>query len=131
MQSLTSLERNKWASVRKQHLTSGLNSECLELIERSICCVNLFLDEKPEDLSERAQLAMHGNGKNPLWYDKCLNVLVYGNGRCSINCEHSMADAPAYAHMWEFTLSRDVSSFSLQDVVNLLTFFLIFENCSI
>jgi hypothetical protein len=109
---LTTLERNKWAVVRKTHLTSGPNSESLELIERAICCVNLLLDEAPEDLSDRAQMAMHCNGRNALWYDKCLNVLVYGNGRCAINCEHSMADAPAYAHMWEFTLTKDVSAFS-------------------
>lgn len=105
---LTTMERNKWARARKTHLMTGVNAESRDLIERAICCVNLLLDQAPEDLSERAQMAMHFNARSALWYDKCLNVIVYGNGRCAVNCEHSMADAPAYAHMWEFALTRDV-----------------------
>lgn len=106
--TLTGLERTKWAEIRKKHLSTGVNNETRDAIERAICCVNLVLNEEPEDLCHRAKLAIHSNLDNCFWFDKCFNVIVYKNGRCSVNCEHSMADAPAYAHMWEFTLTKDV-----------------------
>ena len=97
--TLTGLERDKWAKIRKQHLFSGVNNETRDAIERAICCVNLVLNEEPEDLNHRAKLAIHSNLDNCFWFDKCFNVIVYKNGRYSVNCEHSLADAPAYAHM--------------------------------
>jgi len=106
--TLTGLERNKWAEIRKKHLLSGVNNETRDAIEKAIFCVNLVLNEEPEDLSHRAKLAIHSNLDNCFWFDKCFNIIVYKNGRCSINCEHSMADAPALAHAWEFTLTKDV-----------------------
>jgi len=106
--TLTSLERDKWATIRKKHLLTGVNNETRNAIERAIFCINLVLNEEPEDLSHRAKLAIHSNLDNCYWFDKCFNVIVYKNGRCSINCEHSLCDAPAYAHMWEYVLTKDV-----------------------
>lgn len=109
--TLTGLERTKWAEVRKKHLLSGINNETRDAIEKAIFCINLVLNEEPEDLSHRAKLAIHSNLENCFWFDKCFNVIVYKNGRCSINCEHSWADALITAHLWEYTLTKDVIKF--------------------
>ena len=112
--SLTTLERNQWAQIRRDHLFHGVNDESRELIESSIFIVWLLVNESPETLSERGKFVLHGDGKS-IWFDKCFNVLIFANGKCGLNCEHSLADAPAYAHMWEFTLCRDVLEKTFDD----------------
>lgn len=104
--SLTTLERNEWAKLRKQYLCSGVNDEARDLVERAVFCLWL-VDETPDDLTERGKLTLHGNGQT-IWFDKCFNVIVYANGRCGLNCEHTLCDAPAYAHMWEWSKSREL-----------------------
>jgi hypothetical protein len=39
-----------------------------------------------------------------VWYDKSLTLVVQANGAAGMNAEHSWADAPAVAHMWETVL---------------------------
>lgn len=104
--ALTTLERTEWARIRKEYLSSGINSESLRAVERSIFIISL-LDYIPKDLNNKCNYLLNGDGKN-IWFDKSLNLLILGNSSCGINCEHSMADAPAMAHMWEFTLSKEV-----------------------
>lgn len=112
--ALTNLERTEWARIRKNHLLSSqVNREALDLVERAICCLWL-VDESPESLTERGNFIFNGDGKT-YWFDKCFNLVIFGNGHCGINCEHSLADAPAYAHMWEYALSRDVLECTFDD----------------
>ncbi len=35
------------------------------------------------------------------WFDKSFSVVVYKNGKNGLNAEHSWADAPIVAHLWE------------------------------
>lgn len=105
---LTALERKKWAKIRQKFSLSKMNQESLHLIESAMFCLWIFNEDKPEGLSERAKIAFQGNKDYRLWFDKCFNVVVFGDGHCSINCEHTLCDAPAFAHMWEFTLCKDV-----------------------
>lgn len=35
------------------------------------------------------------------WFDKSFTVVVYKNGKNGLNAEHSWADAPIMAHVWE------------------------------
>lgn len=35
------------------------------------------------------------------WFDKSFSVVYYKNGKTGINGEHSWADAPVIAHLWE------------------------------
>ena len=35
------------------------------------------------------------------WFDKSISVVYYKNGKSGINAEHSWADAPVVAHVWE------------------------------
>lgn len=112
--SLTTLERQDWAKIREKLLRGStpnkktINSDALHLIESSIFCLWMFTDEAPTELTDRARLVFQGNSQYQLWFDKCFNIVVFGDGHCGLNCEHSLCDAPAYAHMWEYTLCKDV-----------------------
>ena len=45
---------------------------------------------------------------NPLSrFDKSFNLIVARNARVGFNAEHSWADAPIMAHLWEFCLHYD------------------------
>lgn len=105
---LTALDRKDWAQVRQKLLRSKMNSKSLHLIESAMFCLWIFFDEKPADLSDRAKIVFQGNKDYRLWFDKCFNVVVFGDGHCGLNCEHTLCDAPAFAHMWEYTLCKDV-----------------------
>uniref|UniRef100_A0A3Q2ZVG4 Carnitine O-palmitoyltransferase 1, liver isoform-like n=1 Tax=Kryptolebias marmoratus TaxID=37003 RepID=A0A3Q2ZVG4_KRYMA len=41
------------------------------------------------------------------WFDKSFSVVIYKNGKNGLNAEHSWADAPTVAHLWEYTLATD------------------------
>lgn len=105
---LTALERTQWASLREKLQLSEINRKSLHLIESAMFILWIFPDDKPQALSDRAKIAFQGNSQYRYWFDKCFNVVVFGDGHCAINCEHTVCDAPAYAHMWEYTLCKDV-----------------------
>lgn len=105
---LTALERNDWAKVRDKLNKSKVNKEALHQIESSMFNLWLFTEDQPSELSDRARLVFQGNKEYRLWFDKCFNVVVFGDGHCGLNCEHTLCDAPAFAHMWEYTLCKDV-----------------------
>ena len=60
----------------------------------------LVLDDtepvSPEDtIHEKNELAcslLHGDGSNR-WFDKSLTMVVFKNGKCGVNCEHSWYEA--------------------------------------
>lgn len=105
---LTALERNDWAEVRDKLKLSKVNKDSLHLVESAIFCLWIFSEDKPVELSDRARIVFQGNSEYRLWFDKCFNVVVFGDGHCGLNCEHTLCDAPAFAHMWEYTLCKDV-----------------------
>ena len=105
---LTALERNDWAKVRERLIKSRVNRKALNLVESAMFCLWIFEEDKPSELSDRAKIVFQGNKNYRLWFDKCFNVVVFGDGHCALNCEHTLCDAPAYAHMWEYTLCKDV-----------------------
>lgn len=105
---LTALDRTEWSSIREKLQLSKINKESLHLIESAMFCLWMFLDDQPTDLSSRARAVFQGNKDYRLWFDKCFNVVVFGDGHCGLNCEHTLCDAPAFAHMWEYTLCKDV-----------------------
>lgn len=52
------------------------------------------------------------------WFDKSFSIVVYKNGKSGLNAEHSWADAPIVAHLWEvrgqcWTLTTRVLSWSV------------------
>jgi len=86
--ALTTLERNEWAIIRKEHFTTGVNDKARDLVERSIFNV-WIVDESPQTLTERGKSVLHGDGKS-IWFDKCFNILVFADGKCGLNCEHRL-----------------------------------------
>ncbi|XP_004393866.1 PREDICTED: carnitine O-palmitoyltransferase 1, liver isoform isoform 4 [Odobenus rosmarus divergens] len=41
------------------------------------------------------------------WFDKSFTFIVFKNGKIGMNAEHSWADAPIVAHLWEYVLATD------------------------
>lgn len=41
---------------------------------------------------------------SPRWFDKSFTFVVFKNGKIGMNAEHSWADAPIIAHLWEVRL---------------------------
>jgi carnitine O-palmitoyltransferase 1 len=62
--------------------------------------------EYPGKLDKYGQLLLHGNGDDR-WFDKSFNLIIASNARVGFNAEHSWADAPIMAHLWEFVLHYD------------------------
>uniref|UniRef100_A0AAV2LFX7 Protein kinase domain-containing protein n=1 Tax=Knipowitschia caucasica TaxID=637954 RepID=A0AAV2LFX7_KNICA len=56
------------------------------------------------------------------WFDKSFSVVYYKNGKCGINAEHSWADAPVLAHLWEdaHKYGHQIKK-ALHDILNLLS----------
>lgn len=38
------------------------------------------------------------------WFDKSFSIVIYKNGKNGLNAEHSWADAPTVAQLWEVIL---------------------------
>ena len=50
------------------------------------------------------------------WFDKSFNLILFSNSRACLNVEHSWADAPVAAHMWEWMLSAEFNGPGYDDV---------------
>ncbi|XP_064471595.1 carnitine O-palmitoyltransferase 1, liver isoform-like [Ornithodoros turicata] len=104
--ALTSLDRPTWAKIRNTYFFDGVNKESLDVIEKSAFFVSMN-NLVPLGLTSRGKYLLHGDGKS-IWFDKSLSIQVFKNATAGMNCEHSMADAPAMAHMWEHSLTKEV-----------------------
>ncbi|EGD77282.1 hypothetical protein PTSG_12715 [Salpingoeca rosetta] len=58
------------------------------------------------EANEIALALIHGNGHS-IWFDKSMTLIVFKNGRCGVNCEHTWGDAPVAAHAFESALARE------------------------
>lgn len=110
--SLTAADRSTWAQIRQNYFMKGINKISLSTVEKSAFVVVLedenfeFSKSDPSKLNRYGQLLLHGKG-NDRWFDKSFNLIVARNGRVGFNGEHSWADAPILAHLWEFVLAWD------------------------
>uniref|UniRef100_W5KTA1 carnitine O-palmitoyltransferase n=1 Tax=Astyanax mexicanus TaxID=7994 RepID=W5KTA1_ASTMX len=111
--ALTAGNRIPWARIRKQYFSSGVNKRSLDLIEKAAFFVTLDDEEegmRGEDpagnLDRYAKSLLHGKCYDR-WFDKSFSVVIFKNGKTGLNAEHSWADAPTVAHLWEFTLATD------------------------
>lgn len=111
--ALTAADRIPWYEMRKQYFSSGVNKRSLDAIERAAFFVTLDDEEqgmKGDDpagnLDRYAKSLLHGKCYDR-WFDKSFSIVIYKNGKSGLNAEHSWADAPTVAHLWEFTLATD------------------------
>nr|XP_046225123.1 carnitine O-palmitoyltransferase 1, liver isoform-like [Oncorhynchus gorbuscha] len=111
--ALTAGDRIPWAKARKEYFSLGLNKRSLDCIEKAAFFVTLDDDEQGmmgEDpaasLDRYAKSLLHGKCYDR-WFDKSFSVVIYKNGKIGLNAEHSWADAPVVAHLWEYVLATD------------------------
>lgn len=103
--ALTALPRTEWAKIRKEYFSESLNQQTLEAIEEAMFLV--ILEEKSfTELTDRAKYLLHGDGRS-FWFDKSFCLIVFSDGKCGINAEHSWADAPVVGHMLEYALTYE------------------------
>lgn len=88
--SLTSWTRTKWAEIRDEFFSSGINKKSLEIVESA--AFMLILNDEPFEmelvnltddrskLHQYAGLCLHGKVYN-YWFDKSFNVNIGTNGR--------------------------------------------------
>ncbi|XP_071330826.1 carnitine O-palmitoyltransferase 1, liver isoform [Trachinotus anak] len=111
--ALTAGDRIPWSQMRKQYFSSGVNKRSLDAIERAAFFVTLDDEEqgmRGEDpagnLDRYAKSLLHGKCYDR-WFDKSFSIVIYKNGKSGLNAEHSWADAPTVAHLWEYALATD------------------------
>ncbi|XP_030626166.1 carnitine O-palmitoyltransferase 1, liver isoform [Chanos chanos] len=111
--ALTAGDRIPWAQVRKEFFSSGVNKRSLDCIEKAAFFVTLDDDEQgmmgddpAASLDRYAKSLLHGKCYDR-WFDKSFSVVIYKNGKTGLNAEHSWADAPVVAHLWEYVLATD------------------------
>lgn len=90
---LTTLERNKWASVRS-HLMNIGNENILQKIDSAAFILILDDDHIGEDPNKLQKSYLHGDGTNR-WFDKSFSLIVTKDGYAGLNFEHSWGDGVA------------------------------------
>lgn len=105
--ALTAENRTRWAEIRETYFLEGFNNRrSLHTIESALFYVSLS-DAKFEtaDWSGRGSYLIGSNPEQPdVWFDKSINLVVFGDGKVGLNCEHAWADAPVNAHMFEVSM---------------------------
>uniref|UniRef100_A0A8C2C107 carnitine O-palmitoyltransferase n=1 Tax=Cyprinus carpio TaxID=7962 RepID=A0A8C2C107_CYPCA len=111
--ALTAGDRIPWAQARKEFFSSGVNKRSLDCIEKAAFFVALDDDEQgmmgddpAGNLDRYAKSLLHGKCYDR-WFDKSFTVVLYKNGKNGLNAEHSWADAPIMAHVWEYVMTTD------------------------
>nr|XP_055038132.1 carnitine O-palmitoyltransferase 1, liver isoform [Misgurnus anguillicaudatus] len=111
--ALTAGDRIPWAQARKEFFSSGVNKRSLDCIEKAAFFVTLDDDEQgmmgddpAGNLDRYAKSLLHGKCYDR-WFDKSFTVVIYKNGKNGLNAEHSWADAPVMAHLWEYVMTTD------------------------
>ncbi|CAL8263916.1 unnamed protein product [Arctogadus glacialis] len=111
--ALTAGDRVPWATARKTYFSSGPNKRSLDCIEKAAFFVTLddeeqgmMGDDSGASLDRYAKSLLHGKCYDR-WFDKSFSFVVYKNGKNGLNAEHSWADAPTVAHLWEYVLATD------------------------
>eukprot|EP01059_Diplonema_ambulator_P025135 TRINITY_DN42123_c0_g1_i1.p1 TRINITY_DN42123_c0_g1~~TRINITY_DN42123_c0_g1_i1.p1 ORF type:complete len:831 (+),score=333.13 TRINITY_DN42123_c0_g1_i1:45-2495(+) len=105
--ALTTLDRTKWATIREDYLTDPRthNRQTLDQVERAMFILNLD-DTSPETLTETSHELFLSDGTNR-WSDKSFSFVVFKNGKVGIHTEHTWADAPVIAHLFEWVLAME------------------------
>eukprot|EP00055_Hartaetosiga_balthica_P010121 m.42209 g.42209 ORF g.42209 m.42209 type:complete len:789 (+) comp7043_c0_seq1:74-2440(+) len=120
LSAMTAANRDKWASFRDEFMCEGVTRASLEAIERAAFFVVLD-DSSPVERegvalpNEVAQQLIHGNGSNR-WFDKSFSLIVFSNGKAGFNCEHSWADAPVAAQIFETALAREFAGIGYDSI---------------
>jgi len=103
---LTTRPRHEWAQIREEIIRAHKNNEeALGIIERALFAVCLD-DTAPADDSEAGLLLLSGNNR---WYDKTLQIILFGNGQAGINFEHSHLDGLPMTRLARYLVRRETT----------------------
>ncbi|XP_060576192.1 carnitine O-palmitoyltransferase 2, mitochondrial-like isoform X2 [Ruditapes philippinarum] len=106
---LTTMDRDKWATVRTQLCNAGvMNEGYMKLVDSAL--FTLVLDDTtPEDPNEITRNFLHGDGTNR-WFDKSFSLILTKDGRAAVNFEHSWGDGVAvlryFNEVWKESTSK-------------------------
>ncbi|XP_010634048.1 carnitine O-palmitoyltransferase 1, liver isoform [Fukomys damarensis] len=119
--ALTAGDRIPWAKCRQAYFARGKNKQSLDAVEKAAFFVTLdeteqgYRKEDPEaSLDSYAKSLLHGQCYDR-WFDKSLTFIVFKNGKIGMNAEHSWADAPIVAHLWEEIMATDWFQLGYED----------------
>ncbi|NP_001427294.1 carnitine O-palmitoyltransferase 1, liver isoform isoform 6 [Homo sapiens] len=111
--ALTAGDRVPWARCRQAYFGRGKNKQSLDAVEKAAFFVTLdeteegYRSEDPDtSMDSYAKSLLHGRCYDR-WFDKSFTFVVFKNGKMGLNAEHSWADAPIVAHLWEYVMSID------------------------
>uniref|UniRef100_A0A2K6JRR4 carnitine O-palmitoyltransferase n=1 Tax=Rhinopithecus bieti TaxID=61621 RepID=A0A2K6JRR4_RHIBE len=111
--ALTAGDRVPWARCRQAYFGRGKNKQSLDAVEKAAFFVTLdeteqgYRTEDPDtSMDSYAKSLLHGQCYDR-WFDKSFTFVVFKNGKIGINAEHSWADAPIMAHLWEYVMATD------------------------
>lgn len=112
---LTATDRTTWADIRIKYFSSGINKESLDIIEQAAFFVVLEDDSDywsyetstQDDINAFSKRMLHGKGYDR-WFDKSFNLIICKNGQTGFNAEHTWADAPIMAQIWEWIAVEDI-----------------------
>lgn len=91
--SLTSLNRNKWATLRHNIMDNG-NESILKLIDSSLFHVCLDTELCEGDPYKIVRQFLHADSTNR-WFDKSFSLIVTKDGYSGVNFEHAWGDGVA------------------------------------
>ena len=102
--ALTAVDRDFWAEARAQLIADG-NLPALETIQSSILLLCLDAD-CPDTEEEVSRLLLHGppGAAGNRFYDKSVQLIVFGNGKAGLNFEHAVFDGGPMLWMMDTVL---------------------------
>ncbi|EDV25450.1 uncharacterized protein TRIADDRAFT_23733 [Trichoplax adhaerens] len=112
--ALTAVDRTRWATIREEYFSNGINKQSLDVIEKSAFVLVLddteqfYQENDPSKFNSFCKACLCGNGYNR-WFDKSMTAIIYANGRFGANLEHTFADAPIFGHLLEYLMTNDAS----------------------
>lgn len=101
---LTAEDRDIWADARDE-LVRGGNEAALRDIESAVLVVN-FDTTAPISRTEVAHGLWHGGDGRNRFFDKCIQLAVFENGKAGLLGEHSMLDGMPMSRYTDFMLAR-------------------------
>eukprot|EP00002_Diphylleia_rotans_P024068 TRINITY_DN4744_c0_g1_i2.p1 TRINITY_DN4744_c0_g1~~TRINITY_DN4744_c0_g1_i2.p1 ORF type:complete len:508 (+),score=77.98 TRINITY_DN4744_c0_g1_i2:57-1580(+) len=111
----TAGDRHVWAAQRQKLLDSNnCNGVLFDAIAKSLG-VFILDHDSPSTSDQLAWSLLAGKNASSRWFDKIFQIIIFKNGRCGMNGEHSPADGIAMARVADFLAGR-IRSLGPQDV---------------
>ncbi|XP_052778976.1 carnitine O-palmitoyltransferase 2, mitochondrial-like isoform X2 [Mya arenaria] len=106
---LTTLNRDKWATVRTQLCNAGVYNDGYMKLVDSALFVLVLDDDAPADPNAITRNFLHGDGTNR-WFDKSFSLIITKDAKTAVNFEHSWGDGVAvlryFNEVWKETTTK-------------------------